>query len=58
MHEFDDQLPARKFDNFQFVDYNKVLTYGTVPETTFALHALMEIPDQYKEIRNLGLLDF
>ncbi|ETV63681.1 hypothetical protein, variant, partial [Aphanomyces astaci] len=25
MEEFDDQLPARRFDNFQFVEYNKVL---------------------------------
>ncbi|KAK2159477.1 hypothetical protein LSH36_152g04035 [Paralvinella palmiformis] len=58
MQEFDDGLPARKFDNFQFVDFNRVLTFGTVLETTFALHALMEIPDQFKAIRRLGLLDF
>ena len=58
MVEFDDSLPERKFDNFQFVDYNRVLTFGTNPEPTFALHALMEIPDQFKQIRKLGLLDF
>lgn len=58
MKEFDDGLPTRQFDNFQFVDFNRVLTYGTNPETTFALHALMEIPDQFKTIRKLGLLDF
>ena len=58
MMDFDDRLPTRKFDNFQFVDYNKVLTYSAGnPDSTFALHALMEIPDQYKEIRRLGLLD-
>ena len=58
MKEFDDSLPARQFDNFQFVDFNRVLTFGTKPEPTFALHALMEIPDQFKTIRTLGLLDF
>ena len=57
MQDFDDNLPSRQFDNFQFVDFNRVLTYGAKPETTFALHALMEIPDQYKEIRRLRLLD-
>ena len=59
MHEFDDRLPKRKFDNFQFVDFNRVLTFAAGnPEQTFALHSLMEIPDQYKEVRKLGLLDF
>jgi len=57
MQDFDDNLPSRKFDNFQFVDFNRVLTYGTNAGPTFALHALMEIPDQYKCIRKLGLLD-
>jgi len=58
MVEFDDSLPQRKFDNFQFVDFNRVLTFGTKPEPTFALHALMEVPDQFKQIRQMGLLDF
>ncbi len=59
MEEFDDMLPARQFDNFQFVNYQDIVSQHTGnPEAAFALHALMEIPDQFKEIRRLGLLHF
>ena len=57
MQDYDDRLPARKFDNFQFVDFNRVIAYGSKPTPTFALHALMEVPDQFKAIREMGLLD-
>jgi E3 ubiquitin-protein ligase RGLG len=55
----DDKLPARKFDNFQFVDFFEV----TSPERTrnpmayFAMNALMEIPEQFQAIRKMGMLD-
>lgn len=70
--EFDDGLPARKFDNFQFVAFNDVMTkkyvenyevsvvslrYVTFLQVEFAVSALMEIPDQYAAIRKLGLLN-
>ena len=56
MMDFDDRLPDRKFDNFQFVEFHRIMAQATHPESAFALCALMEIPDQFKEIRKLGLL--
>eukprot|EP00243_Klebsormidium_subtile_P005029 TRINITY_DN1964_c0_g1_i2.p1 TRINITY_DN1964_c0_g1~~TRINITY_DN1964_c0_g1_i2.p1 ORF type:complete len:313 (-),score=47.63 TRINITY_DN1964_c0_g1_i2:422-1360(-) len=60
MREFDDNLPQRRFDNFQFVEFNRVMAKSTDPfvrEAQFALAALMEIPSQYKAALELGLLN-
>jgi len=54
MREFDDGLPARKFDNFQFVDYNSF----NEDDIAFATEALMEIPEQLREIKRLKLMTF
>uniref|UniRef100_A0AAV1U6P9 VWFA domain-containing protein n=1 Tax=Peronospora matthiolae TaxID=2874970 RepID=A0AAV1U6P9_9STRA len=57
MIEFDDQLPERRFDNFQFVNYNTI-PKGNLdnPDGGFAMQALMEIPGQYSRIRGLALI--
>ncbi|CAH1233772.1 uncharacterized protein [Branchiostoma lanceolatum] len=57
MKEFDDRLPERKFDNFQFVDYHTAVKRTRYPSAAFALHCLMEVPDQYKAISRLGYLN-
>jgi len=65
METYDDELPERRFDNFQFVDFNAVCcpkrgAQALEPgeqEARFALHALMEVPDQYAYIKEYGLLN-
>lgn len=52
MFEYDDGLPKRKFDNFQFVNFHRTVTKSK-HEILFALHALMELPDQYKAMQQL-----
>jgi len=56
MEEFDDQLPKRKFDNFQFVPFHDTMEKAENREVTFSVAALMEIPEQFKLIKQLGLL--
>ncbi|XP_013403744.1 E3 ubiquitin-protein ligase RGLG4 [Lingula anatina] len=56
MDEFDNHIPRRKFDNFQFVNYHQVISKAKFPDAAFALQALMEIPDQYKTIKYLGYI--
>ncbi|KAJ8540120.1 hypothetical protein K7X08_026509 [Anisodus acutangulus] len=59
MQKFDDRIPAREFDNFQFVNFTAITkkhTTDSEKEAAFALAALMEIPIQYKAARELGLL--
>jgi len=58
MIKFDDGIHGRKFDNFQFVPFSAAVDGKLVSEAemTFLIHALQEIPDQFKEIKKLGLL--
>ncbi|CAN4095945.1 unnamed protein product [Withania somnifera] len=59
MQKFDDRIPAREFDNFQFVNFTDIMkkhSTDSEKEAAFALAALMEIPVQYNAARELGLL--
>ncbi|RYQ95551.1 hypothetical protein Ahy_B08g090890 isoform A [Arachis hypogaea] len=59
MQKFDDKIPARGFDNFQFVNFTGIMSKNIGPsekEAAFALAALMEIPFQYKATVEFGIL--
>ncbi|KAJ1694990.1 hypothetical protein LUZ63_011688 [Rhynchospora breviuscula] len=59
MRKFDDKIPARDFDNFQFVNFTSIMEKNVSSqqkEAAFALAALMEVPLQYKATIELGLL--
>ncbi|XP_052188118.1 E3 ubiquitin-protein ligase RGLG5-like [Diospyros lotus] len=59
MRDFDDNIPARAFDNFQFVNFTEIMSKKVDPirkQTEFALAALMEIPSQYKATIELNIL--
>uniref|UniRef100_A0A0E0QKM6 RING-type domain-containing protein n=1 Tax=Oryza rufipogon TaxID=4529 RepID=A0A0E0QKM6_ORYRU len=59
MRQFDDNIPSRAFDNFQFVNFTEIMSRpvpASKKEAEFALSALMEIPEQFKAAINLQLL--
>jgi E3 ubiquitin-protein ligase RGLG len=61
MENFDDSIPKRRFDNFQFVDLDSLekrfSSFGPERlEAEFACAALMEIPEQYIEMRKQGIM--
>ncbi|KAK3576004.1 hypothetical protein CHS0354_007542 [Potamilus streckersoni] len=56
MMKLDDELPEREFDNFQFVDFHKILKAESNTYAAVALGALMEIPEQYQIIKHHELL--
>lgn len=61
MRRFDDKLPARDFDNFQFVNFTAIMARAATAqqkESAFALAALMEVPIQYKATMELGILGY
>ncbi|KAL6997075.1 E3 ubiquitin-protein ligase rglg5, partial [Sarracenia purpurea var. burkii] len=60
MREFDDNIPTRAFDNFQFVNFTEIMSKNMDrlrKEAAFALAALMEIPTQYRATLELDILN-
>ncbi|KAL5982725.1 hypothetical protein ACLOJK_016801 [Asimina triloba] len=56
MQQFDDNIPQRAFDNFQFVNFHKIMSANmetSKREAAFALAALMEIPFQHRATQHL-----
>ncbi|VIO94490.1 Copine family protein [Brugia malayi] len=59
MKVFDESLPRRPWDNFHFVEFHEVMQKADSidsGELSFAVQSLLEIPDQYNIVRQLGLL--
>ncbi|KAK3576010.1 hypothetical protein CHS0354_007548 [Potamilus streckersoni] len=56
MKEFVDGLPARRFDNFQFVNFYETITGAKNADAALALSAFMEIPEQYQFIKDHEIL--
>jgi len=60
MQRFDDDVPARGWDNFQFVPLVATLRAarrsGVAAAEAFALAALMEVPEGYAACKRLGLV--
>ncbi|OVA08334.1 zinc finger protein [Macleaya cordata] len=58
LSKFVDNIPARAFDNFQFVNFTDIMSQDmpvSRKEAEFSLAALMEIPSQYRVILELNL---
>lgn len=56
MERFDDDLPARRFDNFTFVNYEKLKREYDGNDIAFAEAALRETPAQFKFARTNNML--
>ena len=59
MERYDDELPTRRFDNFQFVNFYEIMNKPRVEnyDCEFAVAALQEIPEQFAAIKKLGYLN-
>mmetsp|Transcript_26880 Transcript_26880/g.54025 ORF Transcript_26880/g.54025 Transcript_26880/m.54025 type:complete len:114 (-) Transcript_26880:216-557(-) len=60
MIEFDDDLPQRDFDNFQFVDFHAIeresVESGQPIDPQFAMWTLMELPKQFRTLKQRQMI--
>jgi len=57
MKEFDDKLPQRAFDNFNFVELESITSVSLDEvKAQFELRSWMEIPDQFTFIKENGMI--
>ncbi|CAA6672400.1 unnamed protein product [Spirodela intermedia] len=59
MRDFSDRIPARRFDNFQFVNFTEIMARDLPQkrkEAEFVLAALRKVPSQYRATVDLQLL--
>lgn len=60
MEDFDDQVEGRLFDNLQFINFTGLMEKNSTSlkkmEVQFALNATMEIPEQYKLIKEKNIM--
>ncbi|KAJ1358067.1 Copine protein 1 [Parelaphostrongylus tenuis] len=59
MKVFDESLPKRPWDNFHFTEFHEIMRQTTGQaegDVKLAVQSLLEIPDQYRCICQLGLL--
>ncbi|KJH52003.1 Copine [Dictyocaulus viviparus] len=56
---FDESLPKRPWDNFHFTEFHEIMRHASGQDegdVKLAVQSLLEIPDQYRCICELGLL--
>ncbi|KAK6019994.1 Copine [Ostertagia ostertagi] len=59
MRVFDESLPKRPWDNFHFTEFHEIMRRASGQsegDVKLAVQSLLEIPDQYRCICELGLL--
>ncbi len=56
MHQFDEALPERRFDNLHFMAFDDIMRTYDGSMVKFAQEALRETPAQYRTVQQMGML--